>query len=119
MAIVSKEFTLGATKSGDVLSGTIEINDDLSFDYKKYCSLHFIKKLMQRNTIYPRFRIFVCNHDDTTRYEIPNEDIVIGGSYNENYQNGQRSTLSFSLLNDDGKYTPNIDGIWVNTRISL
>lgn len=119
MAIVSKEFTLGSTKSGDVLSGTIEINDDLSFDYKKYCSLHFIKKLMQKNTIYPRFRIFVCNHDDTTRYEIPNEDIVIGGSYNENYQNGQRRTLSFSLINNDGKYTPNIDGIWVNTRISL
>ena len=74
MAIVSEEFTLGVTKNGDVLSGVIEIEDDLSFDYKKYCSFYFIKKLMQRNTIYPRFRIFVCNHDDSTRYEIPNED---------------------------------------------
>lgn len=119
MAIVSEEFTLGVTKNGDVLSGVIEIEDDLSFDYKKYCSFYFIKKLMQRNTIYPRFRIFVCNHDDSTRYEIPNEDIVLGGSYSENYQNGQRRTLSFSLINNDGKYTPNIDGIWVNTRISL
>ena len=42
MAIVSKEFTLGATKSGDVLSGSVEIEDDLSFDYKKYCSIYFI-----------------------------------------------------------------------------
>lgn len=95
MPIVSEEFTLGATKSGDVLSGSIEVEDDLSFDYKKYCSLNFVKKLMSRSTIYPRFRIFVCNPDDSTRYQIPNEDIVLGGSYNENYQNGQRRTLSF------------------------
>ena len=119
MTLISKEFSLGTTKSGDTLSGIIEAVDDLSFDYKKYCSFNFIKRVLSRNTIYPRFRIFVCNPDDTTRYQIPNEDIVLGGSYNENYQNGQRRTLSFSLLNNDGKYTPNIDGIWVNTRISL
>ena len=68
---------------------------------------------------YSRFRIFVCNPDDTPRYEIPNEDITMGGSYSENYQNGQRRSLSFSLVNEDGKYTPNIDGIWTNTKISF
>ena len=119
MASIVKTFTINESGSLDILSGTIEIEDDLSFDYKKYCTLSYIKKILQRDTIYPRFRIFVCNPDDTTRYQIPNEDIIMGGSYSENYQNGQRRSLSFSLINNDGKYTPNIDSIWTNTKISL
>lgn len=119
MASVVKSFTINDSGSLDILSGTIEIEDDMSFDYKKYCSLSYIKKILNRDTIYPRFRIFICNPDDTTRYQIPNEDIVAGGSYSENYQNGQRRSLSFSLINNDGKYTPNIDSIWANSRISL
>ena len=119
MSSIVKTFTINDIGSLDVLSGTIEIEDDLSFDYKKYCSLSYIKSILNKDTIYPRFRIFICNHDGTARYQIPNEDIATGGSYSENYQNGQRRSLSFSLINDDGKYTPNIDGLWVNTRISL
>ena len=119
MAKVVKAFTVDESGSLDILSGTIELEDDLSFDYKKYCTISYVKKLLSRNTIYPRFRIFVCNPDDTTRYEIPNEDIIMGGSYSENYQNGQRRSLSFSLINNDGKYTPNIDSIWANTKIAL
>lgn len=119
MAKIVKAFTIDESGSLDILSGTIELEDDLSFDYKKYCTISYVKKLLSRNTIYPRFRIFVCNPDDTTRYEIPNEDIIMGGSYSENYQNGQRRSLSFSLINNDGKYTPNIDSIWANTKLAL
>ena len=119
MAKVVKAFTINESGSLDILSGTIEIENDLSFDYKKYCTISYIKKLMDKNTINPRFRIFVCNPDDTTRYQIPDEDIILGGSYSENYQNGQRRSLSFSLINNDGRYSPNIDGIWANTKIAL
>lgn len=119
MASIVKAFTINESGSLDILSGTIEIEDDLSFDYKKYCTLSYVKKILERDTIHPRFRIFVCNPDDTTKYQIPNEDIIMGGSYSENYQNGQRRSLSFSLINNDGKYTPNIDSIWTNTKISL
>ena len=108
-----------STGNGDIISGSIEGYNDLYFDYKKYTSLSHLQQILRRQTIYPRFRIFICNQDDTTRYQIPNEDIVLGGQYSENYQNGQRRTLSFSLINNDGKYTPNIDGIWVNTKVSL
>ena len=119
MARFVKAFTIKESGSFDMLSGTIEAEDDLSFDYRKYCTLAYVKNLLSRNTISPRFRIFVCNPDDTPRYQIPNEDIALGGSYSGNYQNGQRRSLSFSLINDDGKYTPNINGIWVNTKISF
>lgn len=59
------------------------------------------------------------NDDETVCYQIPNEDIISGGSYQENYQNGSRRTLSFSLYNDDGKYTPSINKFWVNTKVRL
>jgi hypothetical protein len=51
------------------------------------------------------------NADETERYEIPNEDII-GGSYSENYQSGQRRTLSFQLNNNNGEYTPSINHFW-------
>ena len=119
MASIVQPFTIKDTGSFDVISGTIEAQNDLSFDYKKYCNLAYIKNLLSRTTIYPRFRIFMCNADDTPKYQIPNEDITSGGSYSENYQNGQRRSLSFTLINNDGRYTPNINGIWANSKVSL
>lgn len=112
-------FSYPNSFTGDILSGELEISDDMSFDYKKYTSINYIKEILRRNTIYPRFRMFILNPDGTTRTQIPNEDIILGGSYNENYQNGQRRSLSFSLLNNNGKYNPNINGLWINTKISL
>jgi hypothetical protein len=44
--------------------------------------------LISHYTIYPRFRFFILNSDETERYEIPQEDILQDGSYSENYQNG-------------------------------
>lgn len=65
------------------------------------------------------FRIFVLHPDETIDYMIPNEDIKTGGSYDENYQSGQRRSLSFSLVNDTGKYTPSVDRLWAGTRFRL
>ena len=89
-------------------------------DYlNKYLKISEIKKILDRNTIYPRFKIFILNTDETVNYEIPENDIILGGMYNENYQNGTRRTISFSLNNEDGKYSPSINNLWVNTRLAL
>lgn len=109
-------YTVG---SGDVLSGVLEAENNLLFDYKKYIKLSYIQDILRASNIRPRFRFFFCNIDGTIKEQIPNEDIVAGGSYNENYQNGQRRTLSFSLINNDGKYTPGTNNIWSNTRIAF
>ena len=105
--------------SGDVVSGILEAENNLLVDYSAYCKPIYIKNLLKRSRIIPRFRLFVCNPDGTRRYQIPNDDIASGGSYSENYQNGQRRTLSFTLINNTGKYTPGIDTIWINTVIAL
>lgn len=105
--------------TGDVLAGELEIRDDLAFDYKVYTSINYINKLLAQTTLYPRFRIFSLNPDETTRTLIPNNDIILGGSYSENYQNGQRRSLSFSLMNENGKYNPNINSIWINNKFLL
>ena len=106
-------------KSGDVVSYSVESEfSDISIsELSKYQSIKNIKDIIDRNTIFPRFRIFVLNDDETVCYQIPNEDIITGGSYQENYQSGSRRTLSFSLYNDDGKYTPSINKFWVNTKV--
>lgn len=69
--------------------------------------------------IMPRYRIYVLYPDETINYEIPNDDIQSGGSYSENYQDGQRRSLSFSLVNPDGKYLVGINKLWEGTRLRL
>lgn len=69
--------------------------------------------------IMPKYRIYVLYPDETINYEIPNEDIQSGGSYSENYQDGQRRSLSFSLVNSDGKYLVGINRLWEGTRLRL
>ena len=109
-------YTIG---SGDIVSGVVESDNNLLFDYSKYTNFAYIKKILKKNVIYPRFRLFFCNQDGTIKEQIPQEDILMGGSYSENYQNGQRRSLSFTLINDTGKYTPGINSIWANTLVSL
>lgn len=54
-----------------------------------------------------KHKICILNPDETVAYQIPFEDVVQGSiSYSENLQNGTRRTLSFSLINTSGKYTP-------------
>lgn len=69
--------------------------------------------------INPKFRFHILNEDETIREDIPEEDIIMGGTYNENYQNGQRRSISISLFNHTGKYTPSINGLWVGVKISF
>lgn len=72
---------------------------------------------IHENMAAPAFRIFILYADETISYEIPPEDIKLGGSYSENYQNGQRRSLNFTLYNDTGKYNPTSNFLTAGTRI--
>ena len=91
---------------GDVL---IEQGTDVTFDQ--------LQRLIQMPFISPRYRLSVLTPNEMVDYVIPNGDIVLGSiSYSESYQNGQRRSLSVQLVNTDGRYTPGMNGIWINTR---
>lgn len=91
---------------GDVL---IEQGTNVTFDQ--------LQRLIQMPFISPRYRLSVLTPNEMVDYVIPNGDIVLGSiSYSESYQNGQRRSLSVQLVNTDGRYTPGMNGIWINTR---
>lgn len=103
--------------SGDILS--YYIDDSASSLLTLYSSTKLLKELIDQPIIRPRFRFHWLNSDETVKAIIPEEDIILGGSYQENYQNGQRRSLSFSLHNETKRYTPNINGIWTGTKFSF
>ena len=79
-----------------------------------------LKKILERPVIQPCYRLSVLTPDEQVSYIIPEGDITLDGlNYTESYQNGQRRSITVTLANEDGRYTPNIDGIWVNTRFSF
>jgi hypothetical protein len=100
------------TASGDILSYYSASSSEVSIPQIK-------QEIDTSPVIKPRYRIHILNPDETVREDIPEEDIVVGGSYSENYQNGQRRSLSFSLYNFHRKYTPSINGLWAGVKLSL
>lgn len=99
--------------SGDILAY-------YSTDASQNISIERIKQEIDNTpVINPKFRFHILNEDETIREDIPEEDIIMGGTYNENYQNGQRRSISISLFNYTGKYTPSINGLWVGVKISF
>lgn len=117
------EYQLLTEFYGDVLCYSLYylISDHSPLSFTK------ISTILQNEFITPLIRISVLNPDETVNYIIPNEDIVQDGvGYNENYVNGQRRNLSFTLINvkefadrepQKYKYIPNINGLWYGTKI--
>jgi hypothetical protein len=100
--------------SGDILTYEVDYGQDAaSF------SLDDVRFALSRGTISPRWRIYVLYPDETIKYLIPPTDIKTGGSWNVNYQDGERRTLSFTLYNETGKYTSGINNLWAGTRLRL
>ena len=90
------------------------LTDDNQINYP------LVKKYLERPVIKPRYRVSVLTPDEKVSYTIDENDIVSGGiNYTESYQNGQRKNFSLELINIDGKYTPSINGLWVNDRFRL
>jgi len=100
--------------SADILSLTIDSNELYSYETRDVLDIiNHINKNIASST----FRIFVLYPDETINYEIDPNDIKLGGSYSENYQNGQRRSLSFTLYNYTGKYNPDINVLPPGTRL--
>lgn len=76
-------------------------------DLEEEITIQNLIEVLSRPYLSIRHRICVLNPDETVDYEIPSDDIIEDSiSFSENLQNGQRKTLSFKLVNKDGKYTP-------------
>ena len=87
--------------NGLILSYITSDNEDGSVDINE------LIEILKRPYISIKHRICVLKADETVDYEIPQEDIIKGSiNYSENLQNGQRKSLSFKLVNKNGKYTP-------------
>ena len=104
--------------SGDILRVSID-NDEFGYFVNAAADVNALQRAIAQNFTAPVFRIFVLHADEKINWEIPADDIRSGGSYSENYQNGTRRTLSFSLYNDTEKYTPSINRFWVGTKLRL
>ena len=103
--------------SGDVLSLSV-MSGDTYLDSN--VSIPELNDLINSPILRPRYRIFLLHPDETVDYQIPDEDILLSGSsYSEQYQNGQRRSLSFSLYNTDKKYTPSVNTLWAETKFAL
>lgn len=103
--------------SGDLLSLSVMSGDTyLDSDV----NITELNALINSPILRPRFRLFLLHPDETIDYQIPDEDILLNGSsFSEQYQNGQRRSLSFSLYNTDGKYTPSVNTLWAETKFAL
>ena len=96
----------------NVFGEVLVTNSNYDFNYISY--------LVRRPFLKPLFRICVLNPDETVDYVIPNSDIMEDGiSFTEEYQNGQRKSMTLKLVNSHGKYTPSLTGIWLDTKFSF
>lgn len=101
--------------NGDIVQSYFNSNiSTIPFNYSQ------IDDYLNNNQIvHPLYKIYILNPDESIKFEIPQEDILLDGSYSENYQNGQRRSLSFSLYNQTGKYNPSINNLWIGTKIKF
>lgn len=109
---MNRTVRLYNTGSGDVLVYYVDASSQAY-------SVAFIKQLLSLAVIEPRFRLSILNSDETVNSIIPSQDIITGGQYTENYQNGQRRSISVELFNQTGKYSPSINGLWANKKLSF
>lgn len=66
-----------------------------------------IEEILVEEGIKPRHKIVILNQDETERMEIDENDIEASSvAFSEQYQQGSRRSLDFTLINRDGKYTP-------------
>lgn len=90
------------------------LTEEQNIDYSK------LIRYLERPSIKQRYRVSVLTPNEEPSYVIPERDIALNGiNYTESYQNGQRRNFSLELINTDGRYTPSIEGLWVNDRFRL
>lgn len=109
---MSKVYRARNSASGDLVSYYYDNDSSSSILTSE------INEWIKNATIKQHYRLSLLNPDESVRIIIPEEDIELGGSFNENYQNGQRRSFSVQLFNELKKYTPSINGIWTGVRFS-
>lgn len=115
MIVKNFQFSLS---NGDLLCYSIEATEILlEQEIDRYGSLVFIKKMLQQHSFAPRFRISLLHFDGTLKRRFNPSDLASGGSYQENFQSGQRRSLSFSLINKHGQFSPSVNSLWVDSRV--
>lgn len=77
--------------------------------------------LVKAQHVRPRFRLSMLYPDESFREDISDYLIEGSGTLNINYQQGQRRSLSFTLDNTTGKFTPNgLQGtLWLDSKFKL
>jgi len=77
--------------------------------------------LVKSQQIRPRFRLSILYQDEKFKEDISSYIIEGSARLNITYQQGQRRSLSFSLDNTTGKFTPNgIQGVlWLDSKFKL
>lgn len=114
-----KNFSFSLS-NGDLLCYSLESTRLLlEQEIQQYGSLIFIKKILQQKIFCPRFRLSLLRVDGTLKYRFNPQDLASGGSYQENFQSGQRRSLSFSLINKNGQFSPSMNSLWVDSRVFL
>lgn len=78
-------------------------------------------ELVKAQQIRPRFRISMLYPNEAFKEDISDYLVKGSGTLNINYQQGQRRSLSFTLDNTDGRFTPNgLRGIlWLDSKFKL
>lgn len=95
----------------------MEIFGDVLLRDENNVPFETLKKILELPVVKPRFRLSALTPDEQIDFVIPEKDIILSSlNYTENYQNGQRRSLSVTLANEYGQYTPNINKIWINTK---
>ena len=96
------------------------VEEKLLVDSSNIVDYVLLENILKKDVYVPRFRLIILNPDETTNNEIPQEDINIDSSnYSENYQNGQRRSLSISIINIDKYYNVSPNGIWIQNKFRL
>ena len=103
--------------SGDVIS--VERGREKESSNPSPLSASAALRAAESKCLSPKYRIFILYPDETIKSEISLDDIKTGGTYSENYQDGQRRSLNFSLNDDGGKYLVGVNNLWVGTRLRL
>lgn len=104
----NKNFILKDSE-GFILT-TFSVESDVPIISEDFITLKKIIQLLHYPILKMHHRICILNSDETVQYIIPEEDIPEDGiSFSENYQNGQRKSITLKLNNINKKYTPRIN----------
>jgi hypothetical protein len=77
------------------------------------------KSIVKAPIVEPIIRLTLLRENENFAEDITSYVEREGGSLNINYQQGQRRSLSFTLKNEDGRFLPDIDRLWLNTKFKL